>query len=146
MKKFVFKLEKTLNYRRQIVKEKKMAVLEANRVVREKEELLESARNEKLELLKKRNEEARAKLNVRLLQNFSSFFSVLDRKIDYYKKEIDRANEELEKCKIEYIKAVQEERVLEKIKEKDKLNYDYELKKEEEKLIDSIVSFSNKEN
>ncbi|MCT4662512.1 MAG: flagellar export protein FliJ [Tissierellales bacterium] len=146
MKKFVFKLEKILNYRRQIVKEKKMAVLEANRVVREKEELLESARNEKLELLKKRNEEARAKLNVRLLQNFSSFFSVLDRKIDYYKKEIDRANEELEKCKIEYIKAVQEERVLEKIKEKDKLNYDYELKKEEEKLIDSIVSFSNKEN
>jgi flagellar FliJ protein len=146
MKKFVFKLEKTLNYRRQIVKEKKMAVLEANRVVREKEELLESARNEKLELLKKRNEEARAKLNVRLLQNFSSFFSVLDRKIDYCKKEIDRANEELEKCKIEYIKAVQEERVLEKIKEKDKLNYDYELKKEEEKLIDSIVSFSNKEN
>lgn len=146
MKKFVFKLEKILNYRRQIVKEKKMAVLEANRVVREKEELLERARNEKLELLKMRNEEARAKLNVRLLQNFSSFFSVLDRKIDYYKSEIDRANEELEKCKIEYIKAVQEERVLEKIKEKDKLNYDYELKKEEEKLIDSIVSFSNKEN
>lgn len=146
MKKFVFKLEKILNYRRQIVKEKKMAVLEANRVVREKEELLERARHEKLELLKKRNEEARAKLNVRLLQNFSSFFSVLDRKIDYYKSEIDRANEELEKCKLEYIKAVQEERVLEKIKEKDKLNYDYELKKEEEKLIDSIVSFSNKEN
>lgn len=146
MKKFVFKLEKILKYRAQVVKEKKMAILEANRVLKEKEELLQKAENEKKELFRKRNDEAKAKVNVRLLQNFSSFFSVINRRIDYHRKEVKIAKEEVEKCKIEYIKAVQEERVLEKIKEKDKLNYEYELRKEEEKLIDTIVSFSNKEN
>lgn len=144
MKKFEFKLEKILKYRIQISKEKKAEVIAANRVVFEKEEILNEILNEKNKLFQRRNEAAQLYLNITILQNFADYFKVLDRKIGYYKRELQIAEEDCEKKKLEYIRATQDQKALEKLKEKYKIAYNYELSKEEENMIDSIVSFSNK--
>lgn len=144
MKKFKFKLEKILKYRMQIAKEFKMQVVEAHRLVRIKEKDFEEAVLEKKTLLEKRNLYASQNLNIKMLKNYAGYFKVMDRRIEYYKRELENAEENLENKKQLYIKAIQDQRALERLKEKAKLEYDYELMKDEEKIVDSIVSFSNK--
>jgi len=145
MKKFKFKLEKILKYRMQIAKEFKMQVVEANRLVRIKEKDFEEAVLEKKTLLEQRNLYASQNLNIKMLKNYAGYFKVMDRRIEYYKRELKNAEENLENKKQLYIKAIQDQRALERLKEKAKLEYDYELMKDEEKIVDSIVSFSNKD-
>lgn len=72
---------------------------------------------------------------------------------EYYKYSISNqivkvrmAEEYLESCRLELVKAVQDKKMLEKLKEMDYQKYTYTEQKSEEKLVDDLVSFkgSNK--
>ena len=68
--------------------------------------------------------------------------------IEYYKKRLKNqrmlvkmAEDYLESCREELIKATQEKKMIEKLKEIDHVKYLYEEQKKEDKLVDDLVSF-----
>lgn len=141
MKKYVFKLEKILSVKNSMVEQKKIEVMNANHVVKEKESILEITKQEKEILIEERNSLHSFKIND--IKRYNDYFKIIDRKIKYYENELIKAKKFLELKKDEYVEALREKRIIEKLKQKDQIKYDYEVKKEEEKIIDGLVSYQS---
>lgn len=141
MKKYAFKLEKVLKYRDSLVEQKKIEVTKANQVVKEKETLLQEAKEERKRVVEERNQLRHFKIND--IKKYTEYFKIMDRRIKYYEYDLIKAQKFLEGKKQEYVESLREKKVLVKLKEKDQLKYDYEMRKEEEKLIDGLVSYQS---
>lgn len=61
--------------------------------------------------------------------------------ISNQKVRVNMSEEHLENCRLELVKAVQDRKMLEKLKEIDFQKYTYNEQKVEEKLVDDLVSF-----
>jgi len=75
-----------------------------------------------------------------LQQKYKEYYkkSILNQKV-----KIKMAQEHLENCRHQLIKAVQDRKMMEKLKEIDHEKYLYEEQKIEEKLVDDLVSFKD---
>lgn len=143
---YKFRLQKLLNYKVNMEEEKKNEMsIASKRLEEEKGRLLELKRklNEMSNILKEKTSQGMAVNELKLLANY----------IDYYKRgikeqivKIKMAEDYLSTCRAELIKATQEKKMIEKLKEIDYGKYLYEEQKKEEKLVDDLVSFKESNN
>lgn len=143
---YKFKLQKLLDYKISMEEEKKNELSLANKRLKEENDRL-------LELLKKQKD-----MNSTFHEKTSQGIEVNELKllanyIDYYKRSIKEqeikikmAEDYIESCRDELIKATQEKKMMEKLKEIDYEKYLYSEQKKEEKLVDDLVSFKESKN
>jgi len=72
---------------------------------------------------------------------YNAYINDLNDRIKRQQQKVQETEVELEKAKAEMIEAVKEKKIFEKLKENEYERYTYELKKQEEKLNDTIVSY-----
>jgi flagellar protein FliJ len=138
---YKFRLQKLQDYKISMEEEKKNELSLANkRLEVEKKRLLElkQKQNEMSITFQEKTSQGMAVNELKLLANY----------IDYYKRSIKEqrikikmAEDYLSTCRKELIKATQEKKMIEKLKEIDHGKYLYSEQKKEEKLVDDLVSF-----
>lgn len=143
---YKFKLQKLLDYKISVEEEKRNQLSLAIKRLEEEKAKLEAAKqkqNEMDKLFKEKTSEGMYVNELKLLANY----------IDYYKRSTKRqminvkmAEDYLSTCREELVKAVQEKKMMEKLKEIDYGKYLYNEQKKEEKLVDDLVSFKESHN
>lgn len=143
---YKFRLQKLLDYKKSIEEEKKNELGKAaKRLEEEKNKLLalKQRLNEMNSRFQKKTSQGVAVNELKILANY----------IDYYKRgikeqrtKIKMAEDYLSICREELIKATQEKKMIEKLKETDYNKYLYNEQKKEEKLVDELVSFKESSN
>ena len=143
---YKFKLQKLLDYKISIEEEKKNELsLAIKRLEIEKSKLaeLKQKQNEMNSFFHEKTSLGMAVNELKLLANYIDYYK---RSIKEQKIKIKMADDYLSTCRDELIKATQEKKMMEKLKEIDYKKYLYSEQKKEEKIIDDLVSFkeSNK--
>lgn len=143
---YKFRLQKLLDYKKSLEEEKKNELGKAfKRLEEEKNRLfaLKQSLNEMNSTFQEKTSQGLAVNKLKILANY----------IDYYKRgikeqrtKIKMAEEYLSICREELIKATQEKKMVEKLKETDYNKYLYNEQKKEEKLVDELVSFKESSN
>lgn len=142
MKGYSFKLDKVLNYKETIENIKKNEYGNINqKLIKEEEKLLNYNANKEILLLKK--SECSKSIKVGNLRLINRCLENISNNIENQEKIIYSIKDDLEKAKKELLIAMQEKKVIEKLKENTYKEYLLEVKKEEEKIVDGIITFSN---
>lgn len=139
---YTFKLEKVLNYKKDIENVKKGVLGNINNKLNVEEERLVSYNDYKNELISKKNE-IQKKTNIRKLKLYNNYLESVSSNIRKQEELICNINIELEHAKEELLEAVKEKKTLQKLREKDYEQFVSETEKKQEKIIDNIVSFKN---
>lgn len=139
---FNFKLEKVLNYKEILETQKKSKFAQVKQRLIKEEELLDDFFNHKNELIKEKNISSK-EIKVWELSMYNSYIDMINRKINQQQTIVKRTKEELKKVKDEMIDSVKEKKVFEKLKENEYEKFMYEQKKNEEKLVDNLISYKN---
>lgn len=143
---YKFTLQKLLDFRTNMEEEKKNQLsLALKRLEQEKDRLSElKARQRELDkALKEKTSQGIAVNELKLLMNYIDYYK---RGIKEQKTRIKMAEDYASACREELIKATQEKKMIEKLKEIDYKKYLYEEQKKEEKFIDDLVSFKGSNN
>lgn len=144
---FTFKLQKILDLKLKMEDEKKNQIASLMQSLRNKEDELGVALNEKKLKEKNLNESRDKGVSVIEIRNVNQYLSFLGKRINTIKFEISSLETNLKQKREEYIELQKERKTFEKLKEKDFEKYLYNEKKEEEKIIDQIITFrKNKTN
>jgi flagellar FliJ protein len=138
MKKFVFKLQKVLDYRFEIEEKKKDEFAKAQKKLLSEKNKLESLIERKKSAVEDKSN-YKSKLDYQLLLNYIDF---MDDKIENQMAEIKKAEDELAIKKDELIKSTADRKVIEKLKEKAKDEFNLEVGQKEQKLNDGFALFS----
>jgi len=142
LKGYNFKLDKVLNYKGNIENIKKNQYGVLNQKLVNEEEKLINFNSYKNNLLIKKNEcfKGTKVSNLRLI---NSVLDDISNNIKIQEKVISNIRNDLEKAKEELLIAAQEKKAFEKLKENDYEDYILAVKKEEEKIVDGIITFNN---
>ena len=138
MKKFVFKLQKVLDYRFEIEEKKKDEFAKAQKKLLSEKNKLESLIERKKSAVEDKSN-YKSKLDYQLLLNYIDF---MDDKIENQMAEIKKAEDEFAIKKDELIKSTADRKVIEKLKEKAKDEFNLEVGQKEQKLNDGFALFS----
>jgi len=141
MAKFNFKLERILNYKQMVENSKKNKFGLVQRKLYEEESILNNFNEYKKTILKEKNSSTELKAGYLALYN--TYINDLNNKIKKQQQKVIETEVELEKAKAEMIDAVKEKKIFEKLKENEYERFTYDLKKQEEKLNDTIVSYKS---
>lgn len=140
MEKFNFKLERVLNYKETIENYKKNRYGMVKQKLDREESILNNFNEYKRSLIDEKNSLS-ANIKVGDFRIYSSYINTLNDKIKQQEEVVINTKHELEKAKSEMVEAVKEKKTFEKLKENEYEKYIYELKKQEDKLVDTLVSF-----
>jgi flagellar protein FliJ len=140
MDKFNFKLEKVLDYKKIIEIDKKGEYGKAKQKLIKEENVLENYNRYKDNIKNERNLSI-DKTNIANLKLYNDYLLDIDRRILEQEKIVDKTKEKLEIAKDELLEATKEKKTFERLKENRYEEYLYSMKKEEEKIIDTIVTF-----
>ncbi len=135
---FEFRLEKVLKFRRRIMEKQTRQVAEADRVVKAIEQKLEALSEDMENLLNKNLQEMNLTLNVSALISRSYWMDHLEDLEAEIQTELDAARGELTVQHALLTQAWQDQEVLERLKEKQKLLWQEELRKLDNKEMDEI--------
>lgn len=141
MSSYSFRLEKVLNYKENIENLKKAQYGDVNmRLNREEEKLVDFNTHKKNILSQK--EEYTKNISVGSLKLYNNYLQDISASIKEQEDIVVDIKEELEKTKEELLVAMKEKKAFEKLKENDYNEFLAEMKKDEEKLVDGIVTFN----
>lgn len=140
MDKFNFKLEKVLDYKKIIEIDKKGEYGKAKQKLIKEENVLENYNRYKDNIKNERNLSI-DKTNIANLKLYNDYLLDIGRRILEQEKIVDKTKEKLEIAKDELLEATKEKKTFERLKENRYEEYLYSMKKEEEKIIDTIVTF-----
>jgi len=135
---FEFRLEKVLKFRRRIMEKQTRQVAEADRVVKAIEQKLEALSEDMEKLLNKNLQEMNLTLNVSALISRSHWMDHLEDLEAEIQTELDAAMGELTVQRALLTQAWQDQEVLERLKEKQKLLWQEEQRKLDNKEMDEI--------
>lgn len=140
---YKYRFESILKYRKSIENNKKnLLSLSIKKFYREKRELekLNQNLNESYESMKKEFNDGVTIEKLVKMTNHQNFY-----KEGIKKKNIDVENAEnsVKERRQELIKAVQDKKIIEKLKEMDLNNFKYEEQRKDEKKLDEIISFKH---
>jgi flagellar FliJ protein len=136
---FNFKLERILNYKQTVETSKRNKFGIVQRKLHEEEAILDSYNEYKKTIIDEKN--SANKFKAGYLAMYNAYINDLNDRIKRQQQKVQETEVELEKAKAEMIEAVKEKKIFEKLKENEYERYTYELKKQEEKLNDTIVSY-----
>ncbi len=139
LEKFNFKLEKVLDYKKGIESNKKNEYGKAKQKLNSDEDVLNSYNNFKENVARERNMSTR--INIGDLKLYNNFLKEINNRINKQEEQVHKSKCKVEIAKSELIEATKEKKMFEKLKEYKHDEYLYSIKKEEEKIIDTIVSY-----
>ena len=142
---FRFKLQRVLDLKLKQEDEKKNQIATLIQAIKTKEDELESLISEKKQKEFSLNDNRKRGISILEIRNINQYLLFLDKKINTLRFEISSLESNLNQKRLEYLELQKERKTFEKLKEKDYEKYLYNEKKEEEKMIDQIVTF-NKNN
>lgn len=142
MRGYSFKLNKVLNYKESIENIKKVEYGDINQKLIQEEKRLEKYNAFKEDIISNKNESSK-KTNIGYLKLVNRYLDDISTTIENQEHIISVIKDDLESAKEELLVAMQDKKAFEKLKENDYNEYLLELKKEEEKLIDGIITFKN---
>jgi len=138
MKRFAFRLQRVLDVKNTIEEVKRRDFLAADNEYRKK---IDELKENYLELSRYQDQlktKSREEISTQVLNLYYSYFNVLAGRIEYQKKLIELARQEMEKKREHLIAAVKERKILEKLKEKQFGQYQKEFGAEEQKMLDEV--------
>ena len=142
---FRFKLQRVLDLKLKQEDEKKNQIATLMQAIKTKEDELEALISEKKQKEFSLNDNRKRGISILEIRNINQYLLFLDKKINTLRIEIRSMESNLNQKRQEYLELQKERKTFEKLKEKDYEKYLYNEKKEEEKMIDQIVTF-NKNN
>lgn len=142
---FRFKLQRLLDLKLKQEDEKKNQIATLMQAIKTKEDELEALISEKKQKEFSLNDNRKRGISILEIRNINQYLLFLDKKINTLRFEISSLESNLNQKRLEYLELQKERKTFEKLKEKDYEKYLYNEKKEEEKMIDQIVTF-NKNN
>jgi len=143
MKKFIFRYERILKIRKDKVEEIKNKLSKLNYDLSQKEKKLDNIFIQRDKFFKENNILLEKGCSVGELKNINEFSSFYRKNIDALKYEIKNLKNNIEKVMNELSEAVKEEKIMEKLKEKEYEVYLENIEKAEGKVIEEIVNYSN---
>lgn len=143
---YKFKLQKLLDYRLSMEEEKKNKLGEASRRLEEEKARLRELKNRQNEMNRTFREKTSQGMPVNELKLLANYIDYYKRGIKAQKTKVKMAEDYVDVCREELIKASQEKKMIEKLKEIDYGEFLYEEQKKEEKLVDDLVSFKESNN
>jgi len=144
LKKFQFRLEKVLRYKRQIEDRKKQTLSERNAELNIQKNCLLELHEQKGLYQNKYSSLFKGKINVYGLVFSARFLDKLNKNILHQSDLVKHSEEKLEKAKLELREAMRDRKKYERIKEKRKLDHEYEMGREEQKEFDEFGSRKNR--
>ena len=143
---YKFKMQKLLDYKMSIEEEKKNELSLAIKRLEDEKSKLEELKQKQNEMNNSFQEKTSCGMAVNELKLLANYIDYYKRSIKEQRIKIKMAEDYLSTCREELIKAIQEKKMMEKLKEIDYRKYLYSEQKKEEKLVDDLVSFkeSNK--
>lgn len=142
MEKFNFKFERVLGYKKTIEELKKAEYGQAKKILNTEEEKLKKLLIEKSRIsLEKNNINDNTKINV--LINYNNYLEKVNLLIKNQKINLEEAEYNAEKSRINMVEASRDKKIFEKLKRKYYNEFLNGLKKEEEKINDQLVTYRN---
>lgn len=137
---FNFRLEKVLNYKKTLEDYKKSQYGIAQKKLFDEEDKLAKF-NKYKNIVKNEKNQTVIKTNIGNLAMYNNYINDLSRKIKSQEQIVNKTRKDAEEAKEEMITAVKEKKIFEKLKEQEYEEYLYQLKRDEEKQTDAIVSY-----
>lgn len=138
MKQFKFRLEKVLRYKRQIENRKKQTLSERNAELNIQKNSLLELHEQKSLYQKKFSSLFKGKINVYGLVFSARFLDRLSKNILHQNDQVKKSEDKLKKAKLELREAMRDRKKYERIKEKRKLDHEYEMRRAEQKEFDEF--------
>ena len=146
MSKFNFKLQSVLDLKIQMEDNKKNEFGSAVKKLENEKKLLENIKLEKEENINAFSNELKNKAKVWTLRQINGYISLLEQKIEVQKENVNKASDIVDKKREELLEAVKERKIMDKLKEKEYCLFLKQELKEEQKIIDEIISFKHSTN
>lgn len=140
MKKFKFKLEKVLDYRRQekgVIQEE---LAQIQKEFSEAEDKLNELLSNKKELQLKLKEKEKHDIDLQQAMSHRDYLEVLKVKIEEQRKIVNQLQRELNECRQKLLEKRKECKTLSKLKEKQFADYRREFLKKEQEKIDELAT------
>lgn len=139
---YKFKMMNILNYKEQLEREKKDEFSSVSTLYHKEMEMLGALEKEKVSAIQNQNLSKKSN-DINEIKAYQKYIDSLTDKILIQMKLVKKISDDLEVAKKEMLVAMQEKKVMEKLKEKDYQNYLNDEKRVEEKMIDGIVTFKS---
>ncbi len=136
-----FKLQRLLDVRAILEVEKKTELGNSNKRVEKEKNELKRLEKEKTNMTEEFGMVSVAGTTAGRLKEMNEYIEYFSKAEKLQKLRIKMAEEYRETCRLEVVKASQEKKMIEKLKEIDLSKFNYEEKKREEKIVDDLVSF-----
>lgn len=146
MPKFDFRLNSVLRLKTQLEDNAKNNLAAATRVLTQREHYLNELKDANEASFNKLNSETNRGISVNQVRNYNNYFAMMKSKIANQKENVNNAKKDVDIKRESLVKAVQERKILDKLKEKKYQEYTKELGKEDQVLIDELNSFKFKNN
>ncbi len=146
MPKFDFRLNSVLRLKTQLEDNAKNNLAAATRVLTQREHYLNELKDANEASFNKLNSETNRGISVNQVRNYNNYFTMMKSKIANQKENVNNAKKDVDIKRESLVKAVQERKILDKLKEKKYQEYTKELGKEDQVLIDELNSFKFKNN
>ncbi|MHB8064587.1 MAG: flagellar export protein FliJ [Ruminiclostridium sp.] len=145
MQKFGFRLDSVLKLKSQLEDNAKNCLARATRELESQKNSLEGLKNINDGSMNSLNIEVEEGTPVYRLRIYNSYLSFMKKKITEQKENVNIAEQDVDINRESLIKAMQERKILEKLKEKKYQEYQKEQSKAEQLLIDELNSFKFKD-
>lgn len=140
MKKFNFKFQKILEYKESIENQNRTFFNKELTKYNEEQLTLKTLENKRDDLNDQRNS-SMTSTTIKDLKQFNQYSLHMSETIDYQTEKVLHKEKDVDRAKVKLKESAKEKKTFEKLKEKHYDHYLYEVKKEDEKLIDQLVSF-----
>lgn len=145
MPKFEFRLNSVLKLKTQMEDNAKNNLAIAAKELIEQEDFLRELKNARNESMDSLNSETNRGISVYKVRNYNDYFSAMKSKIANQKENVNKAQKNVDINRENLVKAMQERKILEKLKEKKYQEYLKDQGKAEQLLIDELNSFKFKD-
>lgn len=141
MAKFIFNMQGLLNIKEKLEEQTKTEYGKALAKLEQEKSILLNLKNKKQENILSFRESINKGVKLNYIDNINKYISFIDKKIEEQMQNINKVKEIVEEKRLALLEAMKERKVLETLKEKEKENYFKEELKNEQKIIDEIVSY-----
>ena len=141
MEKFRYSMQNILNVQEKIEAQEKLAFQIASEAVREEENKLQALFVKKAEYEEILRDRVRAKLNVKEIKSYRDAITNTEDRIVIQRGNLRKAEQKLEVQRKRLEEAIKERKVHEVLKENAFEEYKREYEREEQKIVDELVSF-----
>ncbi len=138
---FKFRMESFLGIKEKIEEQKKLEYGKALKKLDEERDFLRRLNEKKKNLIYSIRNSINSGIRSDELRRYNTFLDCIKRKIEEQENAVRKAENFAENKRVELVEAMKERKMLDVIKENDKIEYNKEQLLKEQKIVDEIVSY-----